>query len=218
MANRKTSSAHRDSAHESLRPGDSQQQVRKIVAVSAALFRERGFVGTTTQEIADAAGVVKATLFYHIGSKEELLSMIIFELLDEGITSWRSVIAEHADSLAPDTIRAMVLEHCRIVSERRDAVAAFSDELRHLTPDRMERVANDWATYRGMLEDVVTRGVQRGDLWPTDPHVLTLAVLTMLNNIYRWYSPEGPRSSEEIANIISEILLSGLAANHAPRE
>lgn len=175
-------------------------------------------MGTTTQEIADAAGVVKATLFYYIGSKEELLSKIIFELIDDGVTSWRAVIAEHANSPAPETIRAMVMEHCRIVSDRRDAVAAFSDELRYLTPDRMEQVANGWAIYRGMLEDVVTQGVQRGDLRATDPHVLTLAVLSMLNNIYRWYSPEGPRSHEEIADIISEILLKGVSASRSPSE
>jgi len=199
-----------DSVPERSRATDSDQTVAKIVAVAAALFAQRGFVGTSTQEIADAAGVVKATLFYHIGTKEELLGRVIHELLDTGTTRWRSVIDRHRDATAPETIRAMVREHCLIMSEHKDAVAVFGDELRHLTPGRREQLTREWDVYRGLLEQVIVRGVRHGELRDTDTRVLTLAVLTMLSNNYRWYSPGGRLSAIEIGDVISEILLAGL--------
>ena len=196
---------------------DSDQIVAKIVTVAAALFAQRGFVGTSTQEIADAAGEVKATLFYHIGTKEELLGRVIHKLLDTGTTRWRTVIDQHRDATAPETIRAMVREHCLTMSEHKDAVAVFSDELRHLTPDRREQLTREWDVYRDLLEEVIARGVNDGQLRATDTRVLTLAVLTMLNNNYRWYSPGGRLTAVEIGDIVSEILLTGLLVNPPAR-
>ena len=50
---------------------------RQIVDVAMRLFSERGFRGTTTKEIAHAAGVSEAIIFRHFATKEELYTAII---------------------------------------------------------------------------------------------------------------------------------------------
>ena len=50
---------------------------RQIVDVAMRLFSERGFRGTTTKEIATAAGVSEAIIFRHFATKEELYTAII---------------------------------------------------------------------------------------------------------------------------------------------
>ena len=49
----------------------------QIVAVAVRLFSERGFRGTTTKEIAQAAGVSEAMVFRHFATKEELYAAIL---------------------------------------------------------------------------------------------------------------------------------------------
>src|SRR5437588_12033707 len=49
----------------------------QIVKVAMRLFSERGFRGTTTKEIAHAAGVSEAIIFRHFATKEELYTAII---------------------------------------------------------------------------------------------------------------------------------------------
>ena len=49
----------------------------QIVRVAMRLFSEGGFRGTTTKEIAHAAGVSEAILFRHFATKEDLYSAII---------------------------------------------------------------------------------------------------------------------------------------------
>src|ERR1051326_5746444 len=49
----------------------------QIAAVAMRLFSERGFRGTTTKEIAQAAGVSEAIIFRHFATKEELYTAII---------------------------------------------------------------------------------------------------------------------------------------------
>lgn len=49
----------------------------QILAVAVSLFSNRGFRGTTTREIAQAAGVSEAMVFRHFATKEELYAAIL---------------------------------------------------------------------------------------------------------------------------------------------
>jgi len=54
-----------------------EERRHQIVAVAMELFSERGFQGTTTREIAQAAGVSEAMVFRHFATKEELYAAIL---------------------------------------------------------------------------------------------------------------------------------------------
>lgn len=54
-----------------------QERRRQIIDSAAALFSRKGFSGTTTREVAKAAGVSEATLFKHFTTKEDLYAAII---------------------------------------------------------------------------------------------------------------------------------------------
>src|SRR6201986_5421546 len=53
------------------------ERLTQIAQVAMRLFSERGFRGTTTKEIAQAAGVSEAIIFRHFATKEDLYSAII---------------------------------------------------------------------------------------------------------------------------------------------
>jgi AcrR family transcriptional regulator len=55
----------------------ARERRRQIIDTAAELFSRRGFSGTTTREVAKAAGVSEATLFKHFATKEELYGAII---------------------------------------------------------------------------------------------------------------------------------------------
>ena len=111
----------------------TEQLGARILDVATELFSRKGFLGTTTQEIADASGLLKGTLYYHIDSKEELLFQIHERVLSEGIRRW-SPLVEQLDSDSRDILRTMILEHCRIIDKYRDSVAVFVEELKFLYP------------------------------------------------------------------------------------
>ncbi len=50
---------------------------RQIIEAAADLFSRKGFRGTTTREVSEAAGVSEATVFKHFATKEELYAAII---------------------------------------------------------------------------------------------------------------------------------------------
>ena len=57
----------------------AEDRRRQIIGVAIQLFSQKGFRGTTTKEIAMAAGVNEAIIFRHFATKSELYSAIIDE-------------------------------------------------------------------------------------------------------------------------------------------
>lgn len=62
----------------------AEERRREIVRVAVKLFSQHGFRGTTTKEIAAAAGVSEAIIFRHFATKEELYRAIIDHVACEG--------------------------------------------------------------------------------------------------------------------------------------
>ena len=54
-----------------------EERRSQILAVAVSLFSQKGFRGTTTKEIAQAAGVSEAMVFRHFATKEELYAAIL---------------------------------------------------------------------------------------------------------------------------------------------
>ncbi len=61
-----------------------ERQARRTAVLDATrgLLRERGFVGTTTKEIARRCELSEATLFWYFQSKDEILVSLLFEAID----------------------------------------------------------------------------------------------------------------------------------------
>lgn len=56
---------------------------QKILREAARLFAEKGFIETSTQEIAEAAETATGTIFYHFATKEGILKEIYVNLINE---------------------------------------------------------------------------------------------------------------------------------------
>jgi len=83
----------------------------QIVRVAMRLFSERGFRGTTTKEIAQAAGVSEAIIFRHFATKDDLYTAIIDDRSCEGMGFGRDPGVEgHEGHTIVDGVRHCVGE------------------------------------------------------------------------------------------------------------
>lgn len=62
--------------------GIREANTRLIIAAAEALFSEKGYGGTSTQEIADKAGLPKANVHYYFQSKQNLYRVVLQDILD----------------------------------------------------------------------------------------------------------------------------------------
>lgn len=74
-------------------PGDERRE--QLCQIAMRLFSERGFRGTTTKEIANAAGISEAVIFKHFANKDELYASILdHKACDHGLDNPFAEIAD----------------------------------------------------------------------------------------------------------------------------
>jgi AcrR family transcriptional regulator len=181
----------------------------ELLATAAQVFARQGYDATTVREIADAAGILAGSLYYHFDSKESMLDEILSGFLAELWTGYDAVLAA---GLGPrETLEALVVESFREIDRHRDAVSIYQRE-RHLSgqprfaylADSMTRFETAWL---GTLERGVAEGAFRADL------DLRLAYRFVRDTVWvaaSWYRPGGRHDAAEIARQYLSMLLDGI--------
>ena len=192
------------------RTAHSERVLASLLLPAAAMIRKEGIRGASVEDLVEAVGVSKGTLYYHIRTKEGLLYWIHESVTNEGCERWAKVIEETAGQPAITTLRRMIEEHCQIIREYTDCVAVISEEMKNLSPEMQKVIRERRASYQTMLESVLERGVENGEFVVPSVRDVASIVIGTLNSMYRWFSVGGPMSAPELAETITELLLHGL--------
>ncbi|MBV7396572.1 TetR family transcriptional regulator C-terminal domain-containing protein [Mameliella sediminis] len=128
-------------------------------------FARNGLVGTSTQAIADAAGISKAQLHYYIASKEELYQDVLGYILSE----WREIFFVSSSRDDPETaIRSYVGNKVRHALEHPDISRLFAMEMARGAPEMTEH----WPGLKAAVEEasaVIQSWIDDGKIAPVDP-------------------------------------------------
>ncbi|WP_414167264.1 TetR/AcrR family transcriptional regulator [Streptoverticillium reticulum] len=184
----------------------------ELLATAARVFAEHGYRATTVRRIADEAGMLAGSLYYHFDSKESMLDEILSAFLDELWTGYDAVLAAGLGSR--ETVEALVAESFREIDRHRDAVAVYQKEWRHLVGlPRFGYLAASQRKFEqawlGTLQRGAAEGVFRADL---DPRLAYRFLRDTVWVAASWYRPDGEHGPEEIARQYLSMVLDGLAA------
>lgn len=183
-------------------PGDARS---RLVAAAVDAFAARGFHGTTTRDIASAAGMSPAALYVHHRSKEELLHQISRTGHDRVLALVRNAVAGAADPeqqlLA--VVRAFVVHH----AEGHTGARVVNYELSALSPEHLDEIAATRRTIEQEMRAVVEAGVSSGVFTTPHPRMTALALLSLGIDVARWYRDEGEWGPGEIADHYCDLAL-----------
>jgi AcrR family transcriptional regulator len=187
------------------RPG---YDLESLLAVAVAVFNERGYDGTSMEDLSRRLGISKSSIYYHVDSKEDLLALA----LDRALDGLFSVADDVKASEEPAIIR---LE--RLV---RGSVQVLADRLPYVT--LLLRARGNTSTEREALArrrefdqivaDLVGEAEQDGDIRPdVDPAITARLLFGMVNSLVEWYQP-GRRatSATALADAVCAVAFDGL--------
>ena len=183
----------------------------ELLAIAAEVFAAQGYNATTVRKIADAAGMLAGSLYYHFDSKESMLDEILSGFLDE---LWARYDAVLGAGLGPrETLEALVTESFREIDRHLAAVAIYQKESKHLGTrphfaylvESQQKFEKAWL---GTLERGVAAKVFRADL---DVRLTYRFVRDTVWVAASWYRPGGRHSPEEIARQYLSMVLEGIA-------
>jgi len=193
-------------SHNALPPSTSE----RLLDAAAELFACHGYAATSTRQIAGVLGIQKASLYYHIGSKEDLLYAICNSSLEQIRSDVERALAKEEDPIQ----RAAVLVRTHIESMLRDQnrhTAALA-EMHALSPARLAQVLRLRDAYeevvRSVLKDAQSAGALRCDV---PIKYLCLILLGLMNRVEVWFRPSGALSPAQLGQLLAVIFLSGAA-------
>ncbi|HEX7890079.1 MAG TPA: TetR/AcrR family transcriptional regulator [Ramlibacter sp.] len=189
------------------------EQREMILERAAALFAHGGYPGTSMNQVAEACGLSKATLYHYFRDKYELL----VNIAEGHVTRLRAIVDEAlAEERAPEgRMRALVR---RLVEEYANA----QNEHRVLTEDVKFLQAEDRERILGKEREVVAAFAQvvaalRPDLKEAAmSKPLTMLLFGMVNWMFTWMKPQGRLAYEDMAPVVADLFLGGLEKVQAP--
>ena len=181
------------------------QRREEIVDRAAKLFAERGFLGASIAELAAACNVSKSLIYHYFGSKEDVL----YEAMATHVDAL-AVAAQNAVSVAaPPATRFRRLAHS-FMALYVDANARHQvllNDLDYLPPDRKESILDRQRSLLrivdGLIGEMQPELLQRRGLLRTK----TMLFFGMINWTHTWFSPSGPISPDEIADMACNMIL-----------
>jgi AcrR family transcriptional regulator len=185
---------------------------REVLDEAARLFCERGYGGTSMDDVANAVNLTKGTLYHHFPGKAEILVEVYDEAADFVLSNTHEV---PADTPAPEAVRLLVRSVLELIEQRRNQVVLFHQEMpwveQWLSPADARRVRHKMREYVDYVESVIKRGVAAGDFEKVDVHASAQTLIGMVTWSYRWWDPGSKPNIDQLTDLLTGIFLRGIA-------
>ena len=182
----------------------------EILEQAMQLFAERGYEGTTLQDVADAVGLSRPNLYNYVRSKEELLVAMVEATSQEAALTLRAV-RERVDLEPAEKLRTLV--HT-LVMQRAEQPAQFRTLDRSEQSLPAEIAERHLDSRRAVLREVTTvldEGVTAGMFRPLDSRITALSIIGMCNWVAWWFHPAPAHPAEPVAEQIAANALAMVA-------
>ena len=197
----------------------------QILAVAVRLFSERGFRGTTTKEIAQAAGVSEAMVFRHFATKSELYAAILDHKACSGTNFEPAAMA--ADAIRRKDDRGVFESLARGALDHHEQDPEFQRLLLHSALEKHELAQMFFDEFVRKVYEFLgsyIRDRQReGALIEIDPAIVVRAFIGMVmhqslnNNLWDPNRRLLNISNEQAAQNFTNILLDGITTSKPSR-
>lgn len=177
----------------------------RLAQAAVAAFGERGFHGTTTRDIAGAAGMSPAALYVHHRSKEELLHLISREGHEAALAVMRA--ARAGAGTPSDQLRRVVSAFAAFHARRPTEARVLNYELHALEPDHLAEIQALRHEMDTEIREIVAAGIAAGEFHTPDPRLAATAILSLGVDVARWYRDDVAWTPTDLGDGYADIAL-----------
>jgi TetR/AcrR family transcriptional regulator len=151
----------------------------RILDAATRLFAARGFEGTSLQDVADAVGIRKPSLLYHVSSKDALRLRVL-----EGVLArWNDVLPRllKAAATGSDQFDAVVSETVHFFAADPDRARLLVREALDRPEEMVELIRSHVDPWVAIVCDYVRKGQAQGRIYPdVDPEAYVAQVINLV--------------------------------------
>ena len=178
-----------------------------VLSVAVGVFNERGYDGTSMEDLARALGMTKSAIYYHVPGKEQLLA----RALDRALDGLFAMIADERATSGPAIARLEWVV--------RQSVSILVDRLPYVTlllrvrgnSETEQRALVRRREFDGFVSRLVKEAAADGSIRPDlDPALVTRLLFGTVNSITDWYEPGRGLSAGDLGEALEKMAFGGL--------
>ena len=179
-----------------------------ILTHAARLFARRGYPATSMNQVAEACGLSKATIYHYFRDKYALLVSIA----DGHVSRLQLLVADVArEAAAPELqLRELIRRIVEEYADAQDAHRVLTEDVKFLQPDDRERVlGKEREVVAGFARTVAVLRPELEQAALSKP--LTMLLFGMVNWMFMWMKPDGKLDHDAMAVVVADLFVGGLA-------
>jgi AcrR family transcriptional regulator len=188
----------------------------EVRLTAARVFRERGYRSATMDDIADAVGLNKGTLYHYYPSKSALLS----DLLSDQIDATLQMLAEvPLTGTGAERMRSFVRAQVAHVATKHDELVVFFQEMHwidgHLPAEEARAIRQGIYRYEEFVKSLLAEGTRTGEFRDLDPSSVLYSIIGVLAYLPVWYRTPPSGNDELVVDQVTEFIMHGIVAPSA---
>lgn len=184
----------------------SGQRRRQILDAALRCFLERGFDGTTMEQIRDESGASHGSIYHHFGSKEAIAIKLYAEGMEEYQQQMMAIMNEHRDP--QQGIAAMIRRHLTWTAENRPRALYLTRFSMTATPgNTTAKIAELNLQFFRALHDWLKPFIESGEVVRVPPHLYAPLIFGPTSHYARhWLAERMPVDPAEATEVIASAV------------
>jgi AcrR family transcriptional regulator len=184
------------------------KQRQNIISCAVKLFWQKGYDGTSVQDISDAAKVNKATIYYYFENKSVLLYEISMQITEQLTNQAQEIINSN---LPPEKKFENLIKNQVIWAlTHPHNTSTTLLEKRNLPPKLLNVIIAKRTYYENFARSLLEELLPEKKAQVISPKIASLFIFGLIFSLTQWFKQSGELSAEEIASKVYLFITEGL--------
>lgn len=193
------------------RPDRRAERIPQIIQAAMVVFARNGFAQTRMEDIAQEAGLSKATLYLYFASKDDLIAAILQTFFEEGFTELRSLLT--AEGTVSHALTGWTRRHMQKMQEH-SAFLSIGFEFHALAARHAatrQIMQHYYHQYRASIAALLQKGIEQGEFHVSDTQAIAIAIISVYEGlVVLWMLDSATIDLVEIADQAVQALLGSI--------
>lgn len=189
----------------SLREQKIAKKKAEILRSAATVFAEKGYHGTTMEEVAAKLLMTKGSMYYYFKNKDDLLFHCNKMVMDISIQTIVDII--ESNITATEKLEKAIKAHIKFATSEKSMFMVMDKPNQNFLDDYLPEILELRSTYDQCFDQILIEGINKDEFGQVDIKMIRMIILGALNWMQQWYKPEGQLSGEEISDAFAKYLL-----------
>jgi TetR/AcrR family transcriptional regulator, cholesterol catabolism regulator len=184
---------------------------QQIIEVAAKVFAEKGYHGAALDDIAAELKVTKASLYYYVKNKQQVLEEICEILERDGQAFFHELSESQLNPI--EKVRAIVSRQIEVCCANGAITTVYLEVSDALDPKSRSRLRAHLKNVELELQKILQEGTDKGYFSVRDARLASILIFSACNKIPRWYRRGGWLTPQQITDEFITMFEGGFLLN-----